>query len=221
MQITFPFDPVRALLHLAGKTDICKHINGVWLDFQGPTIIVWATNGVVAGAYRTEEPSVDASPVFLPREVVESLARGPRIRGVSATVTIDGDQRAVELLGQSTRWTDAGHTPVDWRVPMAMPRSTSGEAAQFNLSQLLLFIKCREVLRGGKTDATMAGVFVSHNGSSAARVTLANVVEFIGAAMPIGRWESAGPAGDLPPWVLATRPAAEPAPAPEAFAELA
>jgi hypothetical protein len=72
MEITIPWTPVRAILNLAGKTDIRDWVNGVWIDQRGPYMVVWATTGFAMGAVQIEEPSTEVPDVFLPRHILEA-----------------------------------------------------------------------------------------------------------------------------------------------------
>jgi len=182
MEITLPWAPIQALSHLAADNDLRKGIEGVWIDFGGPNVIVWATTGVQLGAYRTEEPSIDHGPVFVPKHIV----KGAKGFGPQVTLRMDENKRcALECLGATHYWQDAGYTTLEWR--RVLPKQCTGVTQQFDVSLLPAFLKARKAL--GKKDAPSA-VRITHNGGAqdgpeGALVTLLGVPEFVGVLMPL------------------------------------
>lgn len=171
MELTIPWTPVKALLNLAGKADIRKWVNGVWIDQQGPHMLVWATNGTSLGVLRTEEPSTDTGDVFLPRHILEVC----KSFTVQATVKKHDDgRRSISCMGTTHYWQDEGFTPIEWRrvIPVG---HLDGQQRQVNVDLLPPFSKVREVLRGRKNGDGPDGILVE----------LDDVPTFVGVVMPL------------------------------------
>jgi hypothetical protein len=182
MEITIPWTPVKALAHLASDGDIRKYLMGVWLDFAGPTVAVVGTCGSALGAYRTEEPSINAAPFFIPKYVV--LAS--KTFAVSVTFRRDDTGHCcAECMGTKHYWQDEGFAMMDWRYPISA--SCTGVAQQFDARLLTNFLKARKTF--GKKEHPNA-VQISHNGgppsrTSGALIKLRDVPDFIGVLMPV------------------------------------
>ena len=199
MELTFPWAPVKALANLAGETDIRQWVNGVWLDSSAPTVHVVAANGAMLGVYRTEEPSTNAAPVFIPLSTIK-VCKG---FGPTAVVSIDDTGRAaVSCAGSQHFWQDEKHPCFDHR--RVIPRSCTGQAQQFNAEFWASFIKVRR-------DLGLRHVFdavqVRHNGGATtgpegALVLLAGVPQFVGTVMSIREPKNAPPPLQAPAWVF-------------------
>lgn len=182
MEITLPWAPIQAMSHLAAGNDRRKWLEGVWIDVTGPHVIVWASTGVQLGVYCTEEPSIEHGSVFIPKHIM-NVAKG---FGPQVTLRTDEEKRcALECLGTTHHWQDAGHAPVEWRH--VLPKQCTGIAQQFDATLLLAFLKARKAL--GKKDAPSA-VHITHNGAAqtgpgGALVTLLDVPEFVGVLMSL------------------------------------
>lgn len=202
MELNIPWAPVKALLNLAGKSDIREHLNGVWIDRRGPRLIIWATTGTVLGAMQTEEPGTEGPDVFIPRHIIEAAAK---TFAAQATVRQEEDGRmSISCLGATHYWQDKKPVPPDWR--RVVPASTTGIAQQFDARLLGDFLKARKAL--GQKDHASA-VQVAHNGgptqradSSAAIVVLRDVPQFVGVVSPIHLDDKGSPLTDTrPDWV--------------------
>lgn len=175
-----PWAPIKALAHLAADEGLRKWTQEVWLDFAGPHVIVWATNGAQLGAYLTEEPSIDHKAVSIPKHTIKA------VKGFGPTVTlcVEEGRCSVQSLGTVHYWQDAGYATIEWR--RVLPKQVTGIAQQFDATLLAAFLKVRKAL--GKKDAP--SVRISHNGGehkgpAGALVTLLDVPEFVGVLMPI------------------------------------
>lgn len=216
MEITIPWNPVKAMLHLAGKTDIRAWCNGVWVDQSSPYRTLVATDGLKLGILRTEEPSTDTGDWFLPGSV---LASCKGFAG-SAVVKRDGAYLGISCMGTTQHWQEKeAYRIVDWR--RVFPRGESdGVARQFNPELLAPFVKVRETLRGkpGSKDIP-GGVLLAHrspakDGPDPIVVQLLDVPEFVGVISPLGTVPvEAALRRTVPEWVWdrtgATAPAAE------------
>jgi hypothetical protein len=185
MEITVPWTPVKALLHLSGKEDIREWVNGVWIDQKGPRVIVWATTGTALGALQLEEPSTDTPDVFLPRHIVEAC----KGFAVQATVKREDDGRmSISCMGTTHYWQDKGLTSIDWR--RAVPSGQSdGRSRQVDVQFLPAFVKVREVLKGRKS-LNEAPLLLAHRsapkeGPDGLLVQLTDIPEFVGVVMPL------------------------------------
>lgn len=190
MEITVPWEPIKALAHLAADSDIRKYLTGVWIDSSGPYRIVVASNGGMLGVYKTDEPSTDVPAVFIPLHIVKACKGFSR----GVTIKVDADRRAsIEWLGTRHYWQDDGFAIMDWR--RALPRTRpSGVSQQFNAERIGAFVKVHKAL-GLKWRE--GAVRIAHDGGrpakeyAPARVTLPDVPQFAGALMPVN-WDDAG-----------------------------
>lgn len=176
--ITVPWAPVKALLNLAGKEDIRKWLNGVWIDRQGPYLVVWASTGIVLGAYQTTEPSTEGPDILLPRNVIEA-AKGI---GPAAIVIRDGENMRIDSLGASQSWKDENYKKIDWRRVLPDGRADN-VARQFDIALAHPFDKVRKALGG---DA----VRIAHStepkqGTDGLLVSFYGNPAFVGVVMPI------------------------------------
>jgi hypothetical protein len=185
MEITIPWTPVKALLHLAGKADIRKWVNAVWIDQRGPHMVLWASTGVAMGVLRTEEPSTDSGDWCLPRHILEAC-KGFSVR---ATVKREPDGRmSISCMGTTHYWQDEGHAPVDWR--RAVPtHKADGVARQFDATLLQPFVKVREALHGKESKSLPGGVMIAHDSdekrTTGLLVQLTDLPDFVGLLMPL------------------------------------
>lgn len=187
MELTIPWTPVKALLHLAGKTDIRDWVNGVWIDRKGPRLIVWASTGLILGAFQTEEPSTDGPDIFLPRHILEAC----KDFKVQATVKREADGRmSISCLGTTHYWQDENFTSFDWRRVVPTGHS-DGKVRQFNVEFVPPFVKAGDVLRGRKTGVE-APLLIAHRsdpapgkGAGGLLVQLIDVPNFVGVIMPL------------------------------------
>ena len=197
--ITIPWAPVKALLNLAGKADIRPYVNGVWIDRAGPELVIWATTGTVLGAWRTDEPSTNGPPVFLPREAVEN----GKFTGLVVIAGEPGGRMKLGGIGDPQEWNDPGHTPPAWRN--AVPRDRAdGTPRQFDLEKALQFEKVRKALKLGAV--RIAHTSEPKRGESrpdALHVSFKDCPDFVGVLAPIGGAPVDGMRTCAPDWVHA------------------
>lgn len=202
IKLTVPCRPLLALRELAGKKDVRWYINGVCVELDGAGGgVMAATNGAVLGAYRLDSkacglPAVKAS-VIIPRTILDGLKPSP-INFV-LTAARDGERWMLTIdptAGRVSDWAVEGVFP-DWR--RNVPRTVSGESAQFNPALLALFQKAGAMLRGG----TSRYCGIGHNGTSPALVDLGDA-DFCGVIMP---WRQDAPTAP-PEWLSQGAPQA-------------
>lgn len=183
-ELTIPWTPVKALLHLAAKDDIRKWCNGVWVDRRGPRLIVWATTGTILGVYRTGEPSTDGPDVFLPRHILDVC----KSFIASATVKREDDGRmSISCMGTTHYWQDEAFVPIDWRRVMPAGHADGCER-QVNTEYLAQFIKVHKAL--GEAKSLVGQVLVAHRtapekSADGLLVSLPDVPDFVGVIMPV------------------------------------
>lgn len=214
MEISLPWNPIKALAVLVNDTDIRPWTRGVWLNFEGPHVVVWSTDGAHLGAFRTEEPSILTNSLMVPLHIIKAASKA---FGVGATIKRDEDGRcSIESFGTRHYWQDEKLVPPDWRRVLPADRPT-GVAQQFNPALLADFIKLRELLltpaakKDERKKPAVAPVRVSHNGGPTTAkyapglVELMGVPDFIGAVMPISLDKEGGVyTGAVPDWVRET-----------------
>lgn len=186
IQTTLPIRPLLALREFAAKKDVRYYLKGIFVDLSEGVMV--ATNGHMMGVYRITLP---VAPVkfIIPRTLLDRLKPSPL--DVAIAVTRIDERWRVELEtdeGSLSDWAIDGQFP-DWR--RVMPRSVSGETAQFNVDLLALCQKALKSLYGKGKRPYMA---IGHNGMHAALLGFGDA-DFCGCIMPMrGDPPSAAPA---------------------------
>lgn len=208
MDVILRAEHVLAMAHLRGEDDIRPWANAVWIEAQ-PRTLLWATTGTVLGVYDTQELASERFTVRIPRPVLSGMKR---FSGPVRISSDDGKHWRADNLGTVQHWVDDGVVMPDLR--RVLPVQTSGIAQSFDLDLLTRFQKVRDLLVKGarkerKKDAALFNhVLIAHNGGKAAGpaiVTISNVPEFFGVAMPLNdaALEVANMRRSRPDWVVA------------------
>lgn len=214
MEFTIPWAPIKALSHLAAESDIRRWLQGVWIDSSGPRRVIVASDGRALGAYRTEEPSTNVPPLFIPLRVIKLLKA---LTGLSVTIRQRGDDLEIAGLGDRCSFSRGDEKMVDWRrvFPKAPP---SGISQQFDPELVARFAKVRKGLARKGAEEKGPVVRIAHDGGrpgyAPALVTLAGVDAFAGALMS-APWDAKGTpwTTTTPDWVTQLDTAPAPAPA--------
>lgn len=204
MKITIMRDQLVAALCTAGKADIRKNLNGVYLEATNLETRLSSTDGHVAALQRADakgDNEVDSVVrMIIPRDAVERV----KVSKTLPTVEINDEGGQWGLVDFLTR---TPFTPLEGTFPdchRVLPRSTSGEAAQFDPDLIAKFAKAAKVL--GATYRSTALVAIGHNGrprpgeilQTAALVTLGVLQDYVGVITPKN-----GDAPTTPPlWAL-------------------
>lgn len=208
MDVILRAEHVLAMTHLCGEDDIRPWVNAVWIEAQ-PRTLLWATTGTVLGVYDTQELASERFTVRIPRQVLTGMTR---FRGPVRISSDDGKHWRADNLGTVQPWVDDGAVMPNLR--RVMPVQTSGIAQSIDLELLMRFQKVRDLLVKGarkerkKDAAPFNRVLIAHNGGKAAGpaiVTISNVPEFFGVAMPLNdaALEVANMRRSRPDWVNA------------------
>lgn len=210
LEITLQTAHLRALTHLAAKTDIRTQINGVQIEARRNTVLV-GSDGTVLGAIDTGVDSVYDFDLLVPHTVLAVISKSKSldVRFHSA----DGKTWAAHCGDGTIAWLDKPSTYPDWR--RVVPATTSGVAQQFNAELIERFAKASAALGGKKVGCN---VFIAHNGGGlSALVTLVYCHQFIGAisALNPGGLAVSQMATTAPYWVRGARPGAAAKAAPE------
>jgi len=196
MKLTLDHSVIKALLICAAKQDLRYYLRGVAIDARanGDVVLV-ATDGHRMLAYPVAVDAIEAlapGEYIIPREALESVKPCKAGRTVlPITIEIDVERRLEnKITGATSVITPLidGRYP-DWR--RVMPKSVSGETAQFQAEYIGDFGRVAELL-GTKHPQ------IHHNGSSGAIV--GNLGAALGVVMPMRLDE---PFNGLPSWAIA------------------
>lgn len=208
-------DQLIAALCTAGKSDIRPYLNGVYVEATDMETRLSSTNGVAGSMQRADakgENDVDGRTVrmIVPRHALEGVKNHKLLR----TVEINDDGGTWALVDYPAR---ISFVPIEDRFPdmrRVIPRTTSGEIAQFDPELIGQFAKAAKVL--GATYKGLAQVAIAHNGHiapdgkgsaglHAALVSLGQRQDYTGVIMPMN-----GTAPTAPPsWALSSLEAEE------------
>jgi len=191
-KINFAVSALKGVAHLAGDRDIRAYINVVRIEATATATRLIATDGHVAGVYeRLEQNTLNTQSIALsvPTDIIKTLKA---VRGADECTLMpeyappvkDGDEPKLiggvisVYGGMSINFKTAGlETFPDYT--RIIPKTLSGEAAQFNPDLITKFMKARKDIGNG---ACMPQI--GFNGDNAALISLNIDDLFIGAAMP-------------------------------------
>jgi len=199
MKITIMRDQLIAALCTAGKQDIRPYLNGVYLEATNTETRITSSDGSTLALQRADakdDNQVDGViRMIVPRSVLEKIKNHKVLR----TVEINDDGGKWGIVDFDTR---TNFEPVDGRFPdflRIVPRTTNGNAAQFQPALIANFAKAAVVL--GASAKGIPNVGISHNGTDAALVSLGRDAEYIGVLMPM-RPNAVQTTDTAPSWAL-------------------
>jgi len=197
------------MLCIAPKIDIREYLKGIFIETIGDDAIVVATDGRVLGAYYCRDVCArdddDADTSFIiPRVLLESAKL--RNKGVceitigkKGATDLPRDISLTENLGGTIFGKEVDGAFPSWRRPI--PKSVSGETAQFDPALIQKFAEASYRINGTKRDA-MNHVFIGHNGEAGALITIGRE-EFVGVLMPLRMAHVADSIPTAPPaWAM-------------------
>ena len=211
MKLTIDHSVIRALLLCAPKTDLRYYLVGVCVDARanGDVVLV-TTDGHRMLTYPVAVNAIEAlapGEYIIPREALEAVKPAKAGRTtlpitidivtapdtVESGVTVKG-KTSVTITGATSTVTPLidGKYP-DWR--RVLPKSTSGEPAQYNTEYVADFGKIAQLM-GAKNPH----VCINYNGNSPAIVT--GLSAAFGVLMPL-RADDDAKFSTLPSWALA------------------
>jgi DNA polymerase-3 subunit beta len=192
MKITIDHAVIKSLLLIAAKQDIRYYLNGICVDVTDKHAVLVACDGHRLLAYPLAPDAIEApapGQYTIPRDLLGNVkpVKAGRITMpiiIAIDTAPDPARPGVTIKGRTSIAVTGAVTvtgaPVDGTYPdwrRVIPRSTSGEIAQYQMDYLADFGAVCKLL-GGKYSPV-----IHHNGSSGAVIT--NLGPAIGVVMPL------------------------------------
>jgi DNA polymerase-3 subunit beta len=173
---------IQAVMLFAGKKDIRYYLNGACIDTGEHGAHLVATDGhTLAVACISTEP-LPAGQIIIPRDMLDGIKAGKKGNAI-VTVTYD-DTQAPDIKQRKITINNDGiestMQELDGRYPdyrRVIPKTLSGEIAQFQIEYLMRGQKAAEILGGKYCE-------ILHNGNNTA-VLATGHDDFIAIVMPI------------------------------------
>jgi DNA polymerase-3 subunit beta len=171
-------DTIKALLVIAAKNDMRGYLNSVCVDVRASDAVAVATDGhrllALPLTATDDAPALVSGQYIIRREALEGVKA---VLKRPIMVTIDATARTATIDNGSTVTSSPlmDNKYPDWRK--VVPRTVSGEVAQFNAEYIGAFGKVHKLLGGAYSPA------IRHNGDKAARVILPGAA--VGVIMPV------------------------------------
>lgn len=188
MEIIIPISYIKCALVTAAAKDVHYYLNGLAILPHKTGAIPASSDGHRLTMLHIPGPfGLPEGGAILPRDFCERIAKFkcPR-KYLQETFTIEAGRARATLAGMDAALVD-GRFPDVARV---VPKECSGEVSQFDPRYLGDLAKQAMALGAGATN-----VYIHHNGTSAARITMGGHPEFLGVLMPV-HVEDAPAAGD-------------------------
>lgn len=180
-----PVKYLNAARQFAATKDIRTYLNGVYVEHDR----LVGCDGVICGVFRLPEPV--PFKVLLPNTLLDRLKIPKQITTV--TLSVEDSKIIISYAGaQVTEEVDELHYPDYRRV---MPKSVTGEAAQFDINLLNRINKAAEALHG---KSATSRVRIAHNGQTPALIHLADE-NFTGCIAPLRDPDAPS---ETPDWVF-------------------
>jgi len=177
MQVDIRSEHLRALTHLAAKTDVRKSINGVWIEASRNTLLV-AMSGPGLGVIDTGAEASERFDVLVPHNILDRLKK---VKGTITFSSPDGKTWTATHVSEAVIWTaEDGLRLLDFR--RALPRTASGVAAHLDIGLLGPFVKAAKDLTQSRNPS--ACVLIGQNGNDVSLIHIAGAPKFIGCLMP-------------------------------------
>ena len=192
MKIEIDVNDLAAMKLFMAKQDVRYYLNGLLLEIGSLESRLVATNGCMMAVMRLycRRPG-PTQRVIIPSEALAGVK--PAKLAEVATITIDGTADVADLNVETEKWEWSGKS-IDGHYPdyvRVLPRTVSGELAQFDGKFLYAFQQAAEILSRGKYPV------VGHNGTGAALVSIGGRDDFLGAIMPL---RTDWPPTEAPTW---------------------
>ena len=166
-----PVKYLNAARQFAATKDIRTYLNGVYVEHDR----LVGCDGVMCGIFRLPEPV--PFKVLLPNTLLDRLKIPKQITTVD--LSVEDSKITISYAGmQITEEVDAPYYP-DYR--QIIPKSVTGEVAQFDIHLLNRINKAAEALHGKRETCH---VRIAHNGQTSALIHLADE-NFTGCIMPL------------------------------------
>lgn len=172
---------IQAVMLFAGKKDIRYYLNGACIDTGAHGAHLVATDGhTLAVACISIEP-LPAGQIIIPRDMLDGIKAGKKDHAVIVTFD-DAPENDVKTrkITINNDGIESSMDELDGRYPdyrRVIPKTLSGEVAQFQIEYLMRGQKAAEIL-GGKFCEVL------HNGSNTA-VLATGQDDFLAIVMPI------------------------------------
>lgn len=167
---------VKALLCIAAKGDIRYYLNSVAIDVRaGDTTLVAIDGHILLAVPVAHDHEMPAGVHIIDRAVLDGLKLSAK-SGSMLDIIIGDGHATIRANGAETKTTLVDAKYPDWRN--ALPRASSGEAAQLNPELLARLQTAFRLLTNSKTNVPL----IHHNGNSGALVT--SDCDALGVVMP-------------------------------------
>jgi DNA polymerase-3 subunit beta len=186
-----PYKALKATGLFAPAKDIRYYFNGVLIDSTGSEVRLIATDGHTMALYRLREEA-PVGRAILPIEDVKDALKIPRTASekehpfeVELPTKTDAGTPIISISHGNGTIQKA--TAIEGAFPdylKALPRTASGEPAQFNPEHLNRFAQADRVL-GGLKRGDLPHVYVHYNGDEGALVECQHDESFLGVVMPM------------------------------------
>lgn len=182
---------IKALLTVAAKNDIRYYLNAVAIDVRSADTTLVATDGHILLAIPVaHDHEMPVGVHIIDRASLDGLKLSTKAGSVLDIVINDG-HATIRCNGSETRTPLVDAKYPDWRT--VLPRTSSGECAQFNPELLVRLQIAFRLILGSKTDIPT----VHHYGNKGALVT--SDCDALGIVMPC-RADREFPS--LPAWTI-------------------
>lgn len=185
-----PFKALKAISLFAPEDDVRYFLNGVLIDSTGTEVRLVATDGHCLALYRLQEEA-PVGRAILPIEDVKDTLKVPKTISHKETPFEVEIQDTAVTVTHGNGFAVQRFNPIEGKFPdylRVLPRTASGELAQFDPELLNRFAQADRVL-GGLKRSDDPHVYVHYNGNGGALVECLHDKDFLGVVMP---WRMTG-----------------------------
>jgi DNA polymerase-3 subunit beta len=186
-----PYKALKAISLFAPANDVRYYLNGVLIDSTGTEVRLVATDGHTLALYRLREEA-PVGRAILPIEDVKDALKVPRtVADKEHPFEVEFPTNNAVGLPIISITHDNGTvqkaTAIDGKFPdylHVLPRTASGEPAQYNPEYISRFAQADRIL-GGLKRGDLPNVYVHYNGNGGALVECQHDSSFLGVVMPM------------------------------------
>jgi DNA polymerase-3 subunit beta len=196
MKIYTTLSALKAVNLLSADKDLRHYLNGVHVSATATATRLTATDGHALGMFQSDQQNegVDFVEMIISTDVIKLLKSASKTVDTVVIETADGITGTIGAITGAA----VSFKAIDGRFPdvqRIMPKSLSGEPAQFQPYLLERFSKASKLL-GSKNGL----INVAYNGASTALVKIDATQNFIGLVMPLRPIYDATEAKMTPLW---------------------
>jgi DNA polymerase-3 subunit beta len=206
IKVIIPIEALKTVALFASVEDVRYYLNGINLELRRSEVRLVATNGHIAGMYRVQQDIPDlphdvVTNVIIPNALLKNLKGSFVEIEIGEQIQHEGykhpsNERPISIncggVTVSGKTLD-GVYPDYYRV---IPRTTSGEMAQFNPHYLAVIEKAYVALHGKPRKDDFINAALMHNGTAPALIQLGDD-NFAGVVVPYRNEGSK----DAPEWL--------------------